>query len=178
MDIQEFFQQSAGRWFSQRTNHHLASKQGKSDKSNIKIEILSQDDPKVIALCQQYKIDPALAWGGMGVTQEEAKTGSSVIVPIADPENPQRGTLLHNIGYAETTRVPGRYIMGSDDVLTLITESESLQIEERLWFVSPNLRLRTSILKQSDGFSMTSFCSEIRMGMTPPKPQTTDAAQV
>jgi len=57
--------------------------------------------------------------------------------------------------------------MGDDDALTLMGESETLYSEERLWFASPNLRLRTSTIKQLDGFSTASFCSEIRMGGVP-----------
>jgi hypothetical protein len=48
--------------------------------------------------------------------------------------------------------------------------------EERLWFASPNLRLRTSILKRFGGFSMASFCSEIRMGGVQPQENASAAA--
>jgi len=51
------------------------------------------------------------------------------------------------MGYAEKTPVAGRYIMGSDE-LTLITEYETMSSEERLWFASPNLRMRVSVLKR------------------------------
>lgn len=185
MDIQEFFQLSAGKWFSQRTSHHLAFKQSESGKSDIKIEILSVDDPEVVKLCEQYDVDPTLAWGGARVTWDgtmewdEAKhQGSSVLVPICDPEKPNEGKLLRDMGYAEKAGVAGRYIMGSDDALTLITEYETMYSEERIWFASPNLRLRTSILKRFGGFSMASFCSEIRMGVTQAPAKAADAAQV
>jgi hypothetical protein len=171
MDITEFFQQSCGKWFSQRTSHHLAFKQSESGKSDIRIEMLAIDDPEVIKLCEQYNFDPALAlcgarvsWDGTMEWDEEKHAGSTVIVPIADADNPNEGKLLRDTGYAEKAPVAGRYVMGSDDALTLITEYETMYSEERLWFASPNLRLRTSILKRFGGFSMASFCSEIRMG--------------
>jgi hypothetical protein len=183
MDAQEFFQLSAGKWFSQRTSHHLAFKQSESGKSDLIIEMLAQDDPEVIKLCEQYKIDPALAWGGARVGwngtmewDEEKHTGSTVMVPIADPDKPNEGKLLREVGYAEKTPVAGRYIIGSDDAMTLITEYETMYSEERIWFASNNLRLRTSILKRFGGFSMASFCSEIRMGGTQPPEKATDAA--
>jgi hypothetical protein len=183
MDIQEFFQLSAGNWFSQRTSHHLAFKQSESGKSDIKIEMLPQNDPEVIKLCEEYQIDPALAWGGARVTwdgtmewDEQKHAGSSVLVPIADPEKPNEGKLLRDVGYAEKAGVAGRYIIGSDEALTLITEYETMYSEERIWFASPNLRLRTSILKRFGGFSMASFCSEIRKGVGAAPAQTTDAA--
>jgi len=81
------------------------------------------------------------------------------------------------MGYAEKAPVAGRYVMGNDDALVLITEYESMYSEERLWFASPNLRLRTSVLKRFGGFSMASFCSEIRMGTSTPPQTETQVAQ-
>ncbi len=183
MDIQEFFQLSSGKWFSQRTSHHLAFKQTESGKSDITIEMLSKDDPEVVKLCEQYNIDPNLAWGGARVTwdgtmewDEEKHSGSSVLVPIPDPDRPKEGKLLREIGYAEKTGVAGSYIMGSDGAMTLITEYETMYSEERIWFASENLRLRTSILKRFGGFSMATFCSEIRKLGTQSPAKTTDAA--
>jgi hypothetical protein len=183
MDIMEFFQLSAGKWFSQRTSHHLAFKQSESGKSELKIELLDKQDPAVIQLCQQYEIEPALALGGARVSwdgtmewDEEKHVGSTILVPVADPEQPGQGKLLREMGYAEKAPVAGRYLMGNDEALTLITEYETMYSEERLWFASPNLRLRTSILKRFGGFSMASFCSEIRMGVTKPVPQSSEAA--
>ncbi len=181
MDIQEFFQLSAGKWFSQRTSHHLAFKQAESGKSDIKIEMLSAEDPEVIKLCEQYEVDPALAWGGARVSwdgtmewDQEKHAGSSVLVPIPDPEKPNEGQLLRNMGYAEKASVAGRYVIGSDNSFTLITEYETMYSEERIWFASENLRLRASILKRFGGFSMASFCSEIRMGVAKPQEKAAD----
>ncbi len=185
MDIKEFFEQSAGKWFSQRTSHHLAFKQTESGKSNITIEMLSADDPEVVKLCEQYEVDPAaalcgarVAWDGTMEWDEEKHQGSTVLVVVPDPDKPNEGRLLREVGYAEKAAVAGRYIMGSDDALTLITDYETMYSEERLWFASPNLRLRTSILKRFGGFSMASLASEIRMGVTQSPQKSEDAASV
>ncbi len=103
--------------------------------------------------------------------------GSSVLVPIADPDQPNQGKLLRDVGYGGKAGIAGRYILGSDDALTLISSDETMYSEERLWFASPNLRLRTSILKRADGVSSASFCSEIRMGIAQPQAQAADAAK-
>ncbi|MEB3336010.1 MAG: phycobiliprotein lyase [Leptolyngbyaceae bacterium] len=181
MDIVEFFEQSAGKWFSQRTSHHLAFKQSEGGKSELSIEMLTKEHPEVIKLCEQYEISPELAlcgarvsWDGTMEWDEEKHTGSTVLVPIADAENSQEGKLLREMGYAEKAPVAGRYIMGEDQALTLITEYETMYTKERLWFESPNVRLRTSILKRFGGFSMASFSSEIRMGVTQAPPAKAD----
>lgn len=178
MNIVEFFEQSSGKWFSQRSSHHLAFKQSEAGKSDIVIEMLDRSAPEVIKLCEQYSVDPATAlcgarvsWDGTMEWDEEKHSGSTVLVPIADPEKANEGKLLREMGYAEKAPVAGRYVMGDDGALTLITEYDTMYSEERLWFASPNLRLRTSILKRFGGFSMASFCSEIRMGVAKPQEQ-------
>lgn len=181
MDIVEFFQQSSGKWFSQRTSHHPA-KPIESGKSDLVIELLPQDHPAVVTLCQQYNVDPVLAscgiqinWDGSVEGDREKHKGTTVLVAVADSDKPNEGKLLREpTGANQGTS--GRYILGSDEVLTLITESESLHSEERIWFASPNLRLRTAMVKQANGFSLATFCSEIRMGVPAPQPSTTNAA--
>jgi hypothetical protein len=183
MNIQDFFELSAGKWFSHRTSHHLAFKLSEDGKSDLTIEMLMPDALEVVKLCQQYEIDPALAscgarvsWNGTMEWDEEKHTGSTVLVPVPDPDNPNEGKLLREMGYAEKTPVAGRYIMGSDEALTLITEYETMSSEERLWFASPNLRMRVSVLKRFGGFSMASFTSEIRMGGGQPSAKTAGAS--
>jgi hypothetical protein len=185
MDIKEFFEQSAGKWFSQRTSHHLAFKQAENGKSNITIEMLAADAPEVVKLCELYQVDPKQALCGARVTwdgtmewdeDKEQHSGSTVLVPVPDADKPNEGRLLREMGYAEKAPVAGRYSMGSDDALTLITDYETMYSEERLWFASPNLRLRTSILKRFGGFSMASLSSEIRMGGGQAQKKAEDAA--
>jgi CpeS-like protein len=186
MDITEFLQQSAGKWFSQRTSHFLIpqqpdppeqsdpSKQSESGKSNLMIEIVPSTDPEVIKLCQQHQIEPALAlcgarvnWDGTMEQDQKKQAGTTLLVPIRNAEQPSAGKLLRT-GTAEQATIAGRYVIGSDDVMTLIVENKTLYSEERFWFASPNLRLRTSVLRQADGASAASFYSEIRMGGVQP----------
>jgi len=182
MNIEEFFQMSAGKWLSHRTSHHLPFKQSEDGKSDILIEMLAAEHPEVIKLCQQYAVDPSYAACGAKVTwnatmerDKQKHSGSSVLVSVPDAGNPNEGKLLHEIGYAGKSAVAGRYKIGSDEALTLITEYESMLSEERLWFASPNLRMRVRILKPFDGFSMASFTSEIRMGGSPAAAKVSDA---
>jgi hypothetical protein len=175
MDVKEFFELSAGKWFSQRTSHHLAFKQSENGKSEIVIETLPTDHPEVVELCKQYDFTPDQAMGAARITwagtmqwdeDKEDHSGTTVMVPIPDAPGAKKGKLLRSVGYAEKAPAAADYIIGDDDAFTLITEYETMYSEERIWFASPNLRLRTSILKRFGGFSMASFCSEIRMGVT------------
>ncbi|HEY9647258.1 MAG TPA: phycobiliprotein lyase [Chroococcidiopsis sp.] len=173
MDITEFFQQSSGKWFSQRSSHHLAASTSENGRSDIVIETLPSDSPEVIKLCTQHAIDPARAlfgvqskWTGAMDASTTKQSGVALLVLVSDGEQPNAGQVLRDLGNGDRTAGSGRYFMGDDDSLTLITESETLLLEERLWFASPNLRLRTNVLKTHDGFSVATFFSEIRMGLT------------
>lgn len=181
MDIVEFFQLSSGKWFSQRTNHHLNEQQTKVGRSDVVLELLDKTDPDVIKLCEQHQINPELAlcgarvtWNGFMDGEVSKQAGTTVLVPIADTNQTNAGRLLRYMDSRGRISAAGQYAIGSDEVLTLTTDHNSMQMEERLWFASPNLRLRTTVLKRADGVSTASFCSEIRMGVTPtPEPAAT-----
>lgn len=183
MDIVEFFEQSTGKWFSQRTNHFSTSAQPECGKSDLFIEKLAQDDSALVQLCQDHGVDPSsvlygmrTTWNGtVGRMDETKQAGSTVLALIANPDNPQEGKLLRQTGAGSEPGV-GRYVMGNDHTLTLILETETIYSEERLWFASPNLRLRTSVLKQTNGVQSASFCSEIRMGGVKPQPSAASTA--
>jgi len=168
MDVIEFFELSAGKWFSQRTVHNLNSGELQAGKSDLKIEILTATEPEVVKLCQQHSIDPSstgltsvrVSWDGSPDRTQQKQTGSTILAVLPNLDNPSEGKVFQDKGNT-------RYVMGSDDVLTLITESETIHAEERLWYLIPNLRLRTSVVKQANGTEQASFCSEIRMGVGP-----------
>jgi hypothetical protein len=175
MNIVEFFQQSSGKWFSQRTNHSLTTEPSESGKSTIAVESIDKTDPEVLKLCEYYKLNPSLALCAVRVSWEHTTewkggkpSGSTVLVAFADSDQPNQGKLLRMSHDLAQTTLAGRYIIGADAALTLITEAETMYSEERLWFASPNLRLRTSLVKEADGSGIASFFSEIRMGVTKP----------
>ncbi|TAF25909.1 MAG: phycobiliprotein lyase [Oscillatoriales cyanobacterium] len=156
MDVIEFFELSAGKWFSQRTVHNLNSGELQAGKSDLKIEMLTASDAAVVKLCQQHSINPdstglrgvRISWDGTPDRTAAKQVGSTILAIVPNPDNPSEGKVLQAKGNT-------RYVMGGDDVLTLITESDT------------DLRLRTSVVKQADGTEQASFCSEIRMGGSP-----------
>lgn len=172
MDAMEFFQRSAGRWRSQRTTHHLPFRRSETGDSDIFVETLPANHPKVIEICTLHNVDPALTIGGAYVTWEgsmawdregENHTGNTVFALVPDVDNPKQGQLLRERGYAEIVPVVGRYEVGDDDSLTLVTEYETMSSVERFWFVSPDLRFRSSTVKRFGGFNTASFCAESRI---------------
>jgi hypothetical protein len=169
MKIGEFLDLCAGKWFSQRSSYHLDTIKVDNCKSELTIEKLPQEHPEVITLCQHYQVNPGETLGGTKSLWDNSvdwgkpkQIGFAMIVLVPDRDNPQIGKLLRAAGTLSKTPLAGRYILGNDEALTLIVEEENTYLEERLWFASPNLRLRTSLVKNSQGFSKTAFYSEIR----------------
>lgn len=172
MDITEFVEHSIGRWRSQRSAHHLAFGHFEAVQSTIDIIALPLDDPVVLDLCKSYDIDPQtvtypfrMSWEGESDWDEtEVLKGSSVLVPIPDPDHPSRGRLLRDQGYAEAVAAVGKYHLTDDGTFVLLTKYDRAAAEEKIWFATPNLRLRVSLIKTSDGTGVVtaSFSSEIR----------------
>lgn len=172
MDAMEFFQQSGGKWRSQRTTHHLAFRQAEMGNSEILVIALTANDPKVLEICKMHEIDPSLAAGGAFVTwdgsmswdkEDENHKGSTVFAIVPDSDDPRQGRMLRERGYAEIVPVVGRFEMDEEDGLVLITEYETMSTIERFWFPSPNVRMRTSCVKRFGGFNTSTFCTEVRV---------------
>ncbi|NJK30215.1 MAG: phycobiliprotein lyase [Acaryochloris sp. RU_4_1] len=175
MDIMEFFQLSEGRWKAIRTTHHLAFQRAETGQSEIVVQVLSADAPQVIETCQLHGIDAGLALGGAYVSwkgemewdqEDENHQGSTSFALVKDMGHPWEGSLLRDRGYAEAIPAIGHYSMSVEDVLTLTTEYGVMSSTEQFWFADPNIRLRTSTVSLSGGFTTTTFSSEIRVTET------------
>jgi phycoerythrin-associated linker protein len=172
MNIDEFVERSLGKWRSQRSAHHLAFRHFEEVTSNVEILPLENQDERVIALCKANQVDPHLAsspfymtWEGQSDWDEdEVLSGSTVLVPVPDLENPAKGKLLREQGYAETVPAVGHYQLIEDGSFILNTLYERAAAEEKIWFATSNLRFRVSLIKTGGGTGVTtaSFSSEVR----------------
>ncbi len=172
MDIHDFVQQSLGQWRSQRSAHHLAFQHFEEVRSTIDIESVPADDTEVIALCKSYDIDPdtianpfRMTWEGESDWDEEEELkGSTLLVPVPNPNDATQGKLLRDRGYAETVPAAATFSISTEGVFTLISSYDRAAAEEKIWFVTPNLRFRVSSIKTSDGKGVltASFSSEVR----------------
>jgi CpeS-like protein len=173
LEVVDFFERSAGRWRSQRTTHHLAFRRAEVGDSEISVFALGASDPEVQELCRFHEVDPALAVCGSRVSwqgtmgwdrdNEGGHEGKTVFAIVPDQDDPLRGRLLRERGYAEIVPVVGRYHLDAEGGLNLTTEYETMSSIERFWFANSGLRLRTSTVKRFGGFSTASFCSEARL---------------
>ncbi|MEM9217880.1 MAG: phycobiliprotein lyase [Cyanobacteria bacterium P01_F01_bin.150] len=170
MDIKGFFEQSCGKWFSQRTNQHLTYAQAEWGKSDVWIDMLTTDDPSVAQTCEKHGVDLANAlfgitvkWEGFMGKDPNKLSGQTVLVPVAE-ESESKGKLLRHTTLPKSLLAIAQYTLDAEDVLTLTTEQDDVHVRERIWFASPNLRLRSSLLKRPNDVNTTTFYSEIRAG--------------
>ncbi|MEB3280115.1 MAG: phycobiliprotein lyase [Lyngbya sp.] len=169
MTMMDFFRKSEGVWFSQRAVHHFDDVVNESGESNFIVKVLAQDDPRVIEVCQQQNTDPNLVSGGASFswqdnldTDEPPPNYAAILVDVPNPDNPRRGKFLRNRGYVEGIPVVGIYHFADDGVLTIDTEYERNQGQERCWFLTDDFRVRVSTVKMANGVSLMSYSSERR----------------
>ena len=171
MGILDFFEQNVGKWFSQRTSYQLGQTEQwhQSDKTNLFNELLPADADDVVQLCDRCRVSPHFAIAGLRTRWEKTYSkpaGSTLLVALSRESSNDRYILLR--GGNGTPTIQGTYFWGSDRTLVIVTEVSGCKTEERLWFSSENLRLRTSLMEfEKTEMNVSSFYSEIRMGAVP-----------
>lgn len=169
MTMMDYFRKSEGIWFSERTVHNFDTAADESGKSNVFVEILPQDDPRILAICQERNVDPQQVSGGASFLWQDNLDDVSpnpnyaaILVDVPDPQNPQNGKFLRNRGYVEGIPVIGLYHFDRDGVLTIETEYETNQGQERSWFINDDFRVRIMTVQMLDGVKQMAYCSERR----------------
>ena len=176
MTIEQFVAQSSGKWRSMRSGHSLAFQQFEEVLSEVTIEEISKDDSSVIQLIQSsvankqnldtiaspFKMEWCAESDWEPDDPSEVSSGSCIIVPLV--RNISSGNLIRSVGYAESEAAISEYSFSNDGTFTLTTNYEQSIAEERIWFVSENVRCRSSVLRTSAGSGVlqTSFASEVR----------------
>jgi len=171
IDIQTFFEQSEGKWFTQRTRYNLAQKKVENGKAELTVELLPSDDRAIAELYKQVssslngsleQADFNLASAKISWDSEEEK-GSNLMLLLSD-QNQQQGHLIQKRMNSDQPAAIGNFVIGEDEALTLSTQIDSDRLlKERVWFAHPNLRLRTVWQENSTGNQgWVMFYSEIR----------------
>ena len=176
MTIEQFIAQSEGNWRSMRSGHSLAFQQFEEVLSEITIELIDVNDQEVNNLYQVHKQDDGnrytfiqpfkMTWSAESDWEpddpSEVSSGTCIIIPLK--EDDEKGLLIRSLGYAESQMAQSSYKFLSDGTFILKTHYEQSIAEERIWFVSENVRCRSSILKTSEGSGIlqTSFASEVK----------------
>jgi CpeS-like protein len=169
MTMMDFFRLSEGTWFIKRQVHHFDRVMDESGVSNLIVRVVEPTDPKVKIACQEQKIDPSRARGGARFLwqdnldeQQPNPDYAAVLIDIPDDENGLTGKLIRDRGYVEKIPVVSRYWFGKDGILTIDTEYDNSQGQERCWFVNEDFRIRIGTVLTANGINLVSYCSERR----------------
>ena len=168
MDIVNFFETVEGTWFSQRTTHFAPGQPSQTGQTTLQITRVELDDARVLELCQQFSVEATAAIFAFVIQQagktslyssETSPPSSTTMMVGCQSEDDASGKFLSQT--EQETAVSGKYQL-EDEILTLSVHNDDFESEERLWYMNPNLRMRTSLVTRPDGFRMASFCSELR----------------
>lgn len=169
MTMMEFFRKSEGVWMTQRSVHHFDCRADESGESNLFVEVLAAAHPKVAEICQQQGLDPAKSPGGASFNWQETLSDrppnphyAAILVDVPDDETGLTGKLLRDRGYVEGIPVVSRYQFAPDGVLTIETDYDNNQGQERCWFVNDDFRVRVSTVRTVGGVNLMTYCSEFR----------------
>nr|WP_115093416.1 phycobiliprotein lyase [Synechococcus sp. UW106] len=176
MTIEQFVAQSSGKWRSMRSGHSLAFQQFEEVLSEVTIEEINKENTAVKQLIESSIITSQddhlvtspfrMEWCAESDWEpedpSEVSSGSCIIVPLT--KDNYSGKLIRSVGYAESEAAISEYHFLDDGTFTLTTQYEQSIAEERIWFVSENVRCRSSVLRTSagSGILQTSFASEVR----------------
>ena len=167
--MMDFFRKSEGIWFIQRAVHHFDSVADESGESNLIVDVIEAQDPRIIEICQTQGVEPGKAAGGAQFSwQSNTKEFTydskyaAILVDIPNDEQGQAGQLLRDRGYVENMPVVGRYGFAPDGVLTIDNEYDKNQGQERCWFLSDDFRVRVSTARLANGVNLMTYCSERR----------------
>lgn len=182
MEIVNFFEKLAGRWFSQRTTHALSTQQSKAGKSDLEVEFLAPDHEAVQTLYQQQAATSPICAPICGLRIQQSSTiegdstpkvATTLLVPLSpQTEKTTASEIYTGILLRSGTTDTSTYAL-EQEVLTIVSDGAEAYSEERLWFVNDNLRMRTGNTELKggthSGLRIASFCTEIRLGAKPPK---------
>ena len=173
MNIEEFFLKSVGEWNSMRSGHSLAFKEFEEIRSKIKIIPSKRNDSRVNKFFKDNLITTnaenrafQINWEAKSEwdedNQKEKSSGKSILIPIEISK--KEGKIIRSIGYTEAVQVVSLYKILDDGTLIIYSNYSHICTEERIWFVSKNLRSRSSVTRSIDSLAIlqTSYASEIR----------------
>jgi hypothetical protein len=151
LQIAEFFQQSAGRWRSERRYYTLPAGKTKEVVSEITIRFLAQGSPELRHLAQLHELEDwdslvcgaEVVWDSEdSVSGRQESQGSTLFGAL--------GSLLYrDRGFATSKPVTAEFYFPAAKTLCLRTEYKGSVFEEELKLIGQQYRTRQTIISRS-----------------------------
>ena len=172
--IKEFIDKSIGEWKSIRSTHTLAFQEFENTNSNLIISYQDIGSNEVLEIKNRFNCSMNISlaikitWKSFSEWPTENKSYESNTILIFVPKDEFTGILIKDKGYAEQIPSSSRYIIDESNTFNIETEYNSTISEEKIWFLTENVRSRYSIIKNkiNKGILQTSHATEIRKIIT------------
>ena len=172
--IKEFIDDSIGEWKSIRSTHTLAFQEFENTNSTLLISHLDINSEKILKIIEEfnYPYNPSFAiqitWKSTSEWSSENQSQESQTVFIFIPKDKFTGTILKSKGYAELIPTTSFYFIDERENLNIKSEYNATISEEKIWFLSKNVRSRYSIVKNkfNNSILQTSLATEIKKLIT------------
>ena len=168
--IKDFIDKSIGEWKSIRSTHTLAFQEFENTNSSLRISYKNIESEEVLEIKNRLKYSQDLSfainisWKSTSEWTIENKSQESHSVLIFIPKDEYTGTLIKNKGYAEKIPSSSLYYIDENKTFNIHSEYNATISEEKIWFLSKNVRSRYSVIKNklNKGILQTSHATEIR----------------
>ena len=169
--INKFINKSIGEWKSIRSTHSLAFQEFENSTSSIVISNIGIKNIKVAELLEKYNLESSISmipisinWKAISDWEDDKISEQDQTILIFIPKEENRGIVLLNKGYTESVISSSEYCINENNNLHLKTTYNSTVSEERICFLSTNVRSRLSVIRNRTNNSViqTSYASEIR----------------
>jgi CpeS-like protein len=148
----EFFEQSAGRWKSQRRYYTLKQDvEPQEVVSDLTIRFLEQGSPELVKLAQLHQLeDKSALLSGTEVIWESNYTGKSRKPSVGSTIIGVKENILYrDRGFATTEPVIATYSFSNPKTLCLRTEYGGSVFEEEIKLIGDNYRTRQTIISRA-----------------------------
>jgi len=172
--IKEFIAKSIGEWKSIRSTHTLAFQEFENTNSNLIISHQDIESQEVLEIKKRFTFSQDLSfaikisWKAISEWTTENKSQESQTILIFVPKDEHTGILIKDKGYAELIPSSSQYYIDESKIFNIKSEYNATISEERIWFLSSNVRSRYSVIKNkiNNGILQTSHATEIRKIIT------------
>ena len=169
----DFIDKSIGEWKSIRSTHTLAFQEFENTNASLIISYQNIESEEVLEIKNRFRYSQEISlaikirWkSNSDWTTDNSQESNAILIFI--PKDEYTGILIKDKGYAEQIPSSSLYYIDENKTFNINSEYNTTISEEKIWFLSKNVRSRYSVIKNklNNGIMQTSHATEIRKIIT------------